>query len=124
MTAIVIDIVAVVIPIRTAATTDTILPATNSANAIRERCHCCRIRGPGGGVVDDNDSVAADAPEASPLLQLGAMDPTAMATTKTLDGDGNNGNGNDNDDDSGDGNGDGGGGVRRMQRRRPPTPPG
>ena len=114
-TAIAISIVAVVIPIRTAATTDAVLPA-----AVRERCHCCRVGGPGGGIVVDNDAVAADAPEASPLPPLGVMDPKAAATTKTLDGDGDGGDGGDN----GDGNDDGGGGVRRMRWRRPPTPPG
>ena len=69
------------------------------------------------------------------------LDPTAMATTKTLDydgngsdgygncgdgngegGDGGNGNGNGNGD--GNSNGNGGGGVQWMQRRQPPTSPG
>ena len=129
-TATTIGIMAVVIPIRTAATTDAVLPAANSADAVRERCHRCRVGGPVGGVVVDDDAVAVDAPEASPLPPSGAMDPTAAATTKTLDGDGDSSNGNGNDDGgdgdngNGTGDGDGGGGVRRMRRRRPLTQPG
>ncbi len=111
--------------------TNAVLPAAESANAVRERCHCCRVGGPVGGVVVDDDVIAAYSPEASPLLPSGVMDPTAAATRKTLDSNGD-GNGNGNGDggnggdggDNGDGNGDGGGGVRRMRWRRPPTPPG
>jgi len=127
-----------------------LLPAADSAAAVQEHCRRCRIRGPVGGVVVDDNAVAADALEASPLLPSDAMDPTAAATTKTLDidgdggngdgnggggngdGDGNgngggDGNGNGNGNGNGDGNGNGngnGGGVRRMQRRQPPMPPG
>ena len=115
-TAIAIGIAAVVIPIRTAASIYAVLPAADSAGAVRERCHCCRVGGPVGGVVVDDDAVAADAPEASPLPPSGAMDPTAAAMTKTLDGDG--------DGDGDGGNGNGGGGVRRMRWPRPPTTPG
>jgi len=140
-----IGIVAIVISIRTAATTDPVLPAADSAAAIQERCHHCRVRGPVSGIVVDNNAVPSDAPEASPLPPSGAMDPTAAAMTKTLggngkggDGDGNgdsngdgggdgDGNGDGNDDGNGNGNGDGdgngGGGVQRMRRRQPPTPP-
>ena len=102
-TVIAIGIVAVVIPIRTAATTNPILPTANSAAAVQEHCHRCRIRGPVGVV--DNNAVAADTPEASPLPPSGAMDPTAAATTKTLNSKGNGGDGGD-----GDGNGNGGNG--------------
>ena len=118
---------AVVIPIHTAATTDAILPAADSAVAVRERCRRCPIRGPVIGVVVNHDVVAADAPEASPLSPSGAMVPTAAAMAKTLGGDGdgsdgdgngdggNGGDGNGNSDGNGDGNGDGdgngGGGV-------------
>ena len=124
---IVIGIVAVVIPIRTAATTDAILPAADSAAAVRECCRRCRIRGPVISVVVNNDVVAADAPEASPLSPSGAIVPTAAATAKTLGGDGNgsdgdgngdggdggdgNGNSDGNGDGSGDGDSNGGGGV-------------
>ena len=73
-TAIAIGIVAVVIPIRTAATTDAVLPAVNSAAAVREHCHHCRVRAPVGSVVVNDDAIAADAPEASPLSLSGAMD--------------------------------------------------
>ncbi len=117
MTAIAIGIMAVVIPIRTAATTDAVLPAADSADAVRERCRCCPVGGPVGGVVVDDDAVTVDAPEASPLPPSGVMDPTAAATTETLEGDGGSSNGDGNDDggDGGNGNGtgdgDGGGGV-------------
>ena len=47
-----------------------LLPAADSAAAVREHCHRCRIGGPVGGVVIDDDAVAADAPEASPLPRL------------------------------------------------------
>ncbi len=123
-TAIAIGIVAIVIPICTAATTDAVLPAADSANAVREHCHCCRVGGPIGGVVVDDDAFTADAPEALPLPPSGAMDLMAAATMKTLDGDGDGGDGNGDGGDNGDGNGNGGGGVRRMPWRRPPTPPG
>ena len=134
VTAIAIGIVAVVIPIRTAATTDTVLPAAYSADAVRERCCCCRVGGPMGGAVVNDNAFAADALEASPLPPLGAMDPTAAATTKTLDGDGGDsdgdgdGNGDGGDGGEGNGNGDGisngGGGVQRMRQRQTPMLPG
>ena len=122
-TAIAIGIVAVVIPIRTAATTGAVLPTTDSAVAVRERCRCCCVGGPLSGIVIDDDAIAADAPEASPLPPSGAMDLSAVATTKTLDGndDGGDGDGNGNGSDggdggngNGDGDSDGGGGVQRM----------
>ena len=137
-TAIAIGILDVVIPIRTAATTDPILPAADSAAAVWEHCRRCHVGGPVGGIVINNDAVAADAPEASPLPPSSAMDTTAEAMTKTLDGDGNgdggdgdgdgNCNGGDGGDDNNNGhgnsNGNGGGGVHRMRLRQPPTPPG
>jgi hypothetical protein len=84
-TAITIGVVVIVIPIRTAATTNAILPAADSATAFQARCHPCRVGGPVGSVVVDNNTVAADTPAASPLPPLGATDPTVAATTKTLD---------------------------------------
>ena len=66
-TAIAIGVVVVVISIRTAATTYTVLPATNSAADVRARCHPCVVA-------------------ALPLPPSGASDPTAAAKTKTLDG--------------------------------------
>ena len=61
-TAIAIGVVVVVISIQTAATTDTVLPAADSAAAVRARCHPCRVGGPVSGVVVDNDAVTVDAP--------------------------------------------------------------
>jgi hypothetical protein len=84
-TAIAIGFVVIVISIRTAATTDAILPAADSAAAVRARCHPCQFGGPVSGIVVNNDSVAADAPAALPLPPSGATDPTVVATTKTLD---------------------------------------
>jgi hypothetical protein len=117
--AILIGNVAGIIRICTAATTDAVLLAANSTAAFRGRCHRCRVGGPVGGVDVNNDAIVADAPEASPLPPLGAMDPTAMAMTKTLNGDGdgddcngdsgNGGNGNGNGNGDGDGDGDGNG---------------
>ncbi len=49
--AIAIGVVVIVISIRTAATTDAILPAANSAAAFRARCHHCRVGGPVSSVV-------------------------------------------------------------------------
>ena len=129
--AIAIGIMAVVIPIRTAATADAVLQAADSVAAVRERCRQCLVRAPiGGGVVINNDAIVADAPKASPLLPSGAMDPTEAAMTKTHNGNdnGSNGDGNGNSGDGGDGdgdgnsnsngddnsNGDGGGGVQWM----------
>ena len=118
-----IGIVAVVIPIRTAATTDAVLPAADSATAVRENCRHCNVRAPVGDVVVDNDAITENAPEALLLSSSSAMDPTAAATTKTLngngDGDGSDGDGN-GDGNGGNGNGDGnsngngGGGVQWM----------
>jgi hypothetical protein len=68
-TAIAIGIMVIVVHIRTAATTNAILPATDSAAAVRARCHRCHIGGPVGSVVVDDD-----------------VAPMAAATTKTLDG--------------------------------------
>jgi uncharacterized membrane protein YgcG len=122
--AITISIVAIVIPIRTAVTTDALLPAADSDAAIRERCRRCRVGGPVGGVVVNDNAIAADAPEASPLPLSGVMDLTVTATKKNLGGDGNgsggkfNGDGSDggdggdgNGNGNGNGDGDGGGGV-------------
>ena len=82
-----IRVVAVAIPIHhSAATTNVVLPAADSAAAVRGRCRCCRVGGPVGGVVVDDETVVADAPAASPLPLLGAMDLTSMATMKTLNG--------------------------------------
>jgi hypothetical protein len=53
-TAIAIGVVVIVIPIGAAATTDTILSAT-----VRVRCRCCRVGGPVGGTVIDNNAVVA-----------------------------------------------------------------
>ena len=83
-TAIAIGVVVVIIPIHAAATTDTVLPATDSATTVQVRCHHCCVRGPVSGVVV-NDAVAADAPAAPPLPPSGAMDPMASATAKTRD---------------------------------------
>jgi hypothetical protein len=118
-TVIAISILAVVIPIRTAATTDPILPTADSTAAVREHCRRCRVGGLICGVVIDSNVIAADAPEASLLPPSSAMDPTAVAMTKTLDGDGNGGDGDSDDNNNGDdnSNGNGGGGVQRMQRR-------
>ena len=85
-TVIAIGIVVIVVSIRTSATTDAVLPAADSAAAIRASCNPCRVGGPVGGIVIDNDAVAADAPAASPLPPSGATDPTAAATMKTLVG--------------------------------------
>ena len=117
-TTIATGIVAVIIPIHTAATTNAVLPAANSARA------------PVGSVVVDDDAIPADALEASPLSPSGAMDPTAAATTKTLSGDGDssdgngngsNGDGNVDGSDGGDGNGDGNGQWQWRWRRRSAT---
>ena len=70
VTAIAIGIVAAVILIRTAATTEAVLPVADSATAVQEHYHRCRIGGPIGGVVIDSDAVAADAPEASGRRRL------------------------------------------------------
>ena len=70
-TAIAIGIMAAVIPIRTAATTDTVLPAANSTAAVREHCCCCRVGGPVSGAVVDDNAITADAPEASLLPPSG-----------------------------------------------------
>ena len=67
-TAIAIGIVAVIIPICIAANTGAVLPAADSAAAVRERCRRCCVRFPVCGIVLGDDAIAADAPEASPLL--------------------------------------------------------
>jgi hypothetical protein len=85
-TAIAISVVVIVIPIRTAATTDDVLPAANSAAAVRVRCHPCPFGGLIGGIVINDDTIAADALATSPLPPLGTTDPTDTSTTKTLDG--------------------------------------
>ena len=46
VTAIAIGIVAVVILIRTAATTDAVLPVADSATAVQECYHRCRVGAP------------------------------------------------------------------------------
>ncbi len=86
VTVITICIVVVVIPIFAAATTNTVLPAANSATTVRARCRCCHIRGPVGGVVVDGDAVTAYAPAALPLPPSGVTDLMAAAMTKTRDG--------------------------------------
>ena len=85
-TVIAIGVMVIFIPIRTAATTDAVLPAADSAAAVRVHCHPCPFGGLIGGVVVNDDTIAADALAASLLPPLGAMDPTATSTTKTLDG--------------------------------------
>jgi len=85
-TVIAIGVMVAAIPIRAAATTDAILPAANSTTAVPAHCRRCRVGGPVGGAVVDDDAVAADAPEAPPLPPSGVMDPTAAGTTKTCDG--------------------------------------
>ncbi len=85
-TAIAIGVMVIFIPIRTAATTDAVLPAADSAAAVRVHCHPCPFGGLIGGIVVNNNTIAVDALAASLLPPLGAMDPTATSTTKTLDG--------------------------------------
>ena len=136
--AIAIGVMVIVVHIRTAATTNAVLPAAYSAAAVRARCHRCHVGGPVGGVVIDDDGIAA--------LSVGCDRPDGCGEDKDSrryrggdsNGDGNgdgdsngdddvNGNGGDGgNSNGGNGNGDsdGGGGVKQMQRRQPLTPPG
>ena len=76
VTAIAIRIVVVVIPIGAAATTNA---------TIQTRCCCRSVWAPIGGIVADDDAVAADALVAPPLPPSDVMDPTAAVTMKTRD---------------------------------------
>ena len=70
----------IVIPIGAAATTDAVLYA-----AVRARCRRCRVGGPVGDAVVDNNAIVANAPAAPPLPPSGVTDPMAAVTTKTCD---------------------------------------
>jgi hypothetical protein len=76
VTAIAIGIVVVVIPIGAAATTNA---------TIRTRCCCRSVWARIGGIVADDDAVAADALVAPPLPPSDVTDPTATVTMKTRD---------------------------------------
>jgi hypothetical protein len=85
-TAIAINVMVVIIPNHAAATTDAVLPAVNSDTAVWARCRPCRIGGPIGGVVVDDDAVVADAPAAPPLPPTDATDLMAVTMMKTHNG--------------------------------------
>ena len=112
-----IGVIVIVISICTAATTDAVLPAADSAAAVRARCHPCRVGGPVSGVVVDNDAVAADAPVRrhcrSRRRARRTQRPRRQRRLSTFRGGDCNGNGDGGNGGNG-GNGDGRGGVCRL----------
>ena len=100
-TAITIGIVVLVILNCAAATTDAVLPATNSANPAVWMHHCCRrvvivtvwMHHRCHRVVDDgvaivvinSDAIRVDATEAPPILPSGMMDPTVSVVASATE---------------------------------------